>query len=78
MSGESTPILAGVIPSFEMFMTKWERLATMHLRLAPWINIGIKYVTDYYKRMDRTCSYVIAMGKLSASRILISALIAVK
>ncbi|KIM77965.1 hypothetical protein PILCRDRAFT_76089, partial [Piloderma croceum F 1598] len=24
MLSESTPILAGVIPSFEMFMTKWE------------------------------------------------------
>jgi hypothetical protein len=63
MSNESTPILAGTIPSFELFMTSWERLAEMHERMAPWINIGMEYATAYYGRMDRTRSYIIAMGK---------------
>ncbi|KIM83096.1 hypothetical protein PILCRDRAFT_69854, partial [Piloderma croceum F 1598] len=63
MSNESTPILAGTIPSFELFMTSWERLTEMHERMAPWINIGMEYATAYYGRMDCTRSYIIAMGK---------------
>jgi len=27
MSGETTPVLSGVIPAFEMFMSTWEDLA---------------------------------------------------
>jgi hypothetical protein len=64
MSGEATPILAGAIPAFEMFMTQWENLGAKHPTLTPWISIGLEYTTTYYARMDRTCSYIIVMGKL--------------
>ena len=62
MSSESTPILSGAIPAFELFMTSWEQLSANHVRLKQWIEIGLGYATSYYERMDRTCSYIIAMG----------------
>jgi hypothetical protein len=74
MSSEATPILAGAIPSFELFMTAWERLAEMHPRLAPWINAGMEYAIIYYGRMDRTRSYIIAMCKSLNRFILFAAL----
>ncbi|KIM78715.1 hypothetical protein PILCRDRAFT_56284, partial [Piloderma croceum F 1598] len=61
MSGESTPILSNSIPAFELFLSKWEDLAVMHPRLKPWINISLAYSIDYYQRMDRTSSYIVAM-----------------
>ena len=63
MSGETTPILAGAIPAFELFMTQWEDLGKKHPTLTPWINIGLKYVMKYYGHMDQICSYIIAMGE---------------
>lgn len=63
MSSESTPILSGAIPSFELFMTSWENLAEMHPRLEKWISIGLEYASTYYGRMDRTRSYIISMCK---------------
>jgi hypothetical protein len=63
MSGESTPILSNSIPAFELFLSKWEDLAVMHPRLKPWIDIGLAYAIDYYQCMDRTSSYIVAMGK---------------
>jgi hypothetical protein len=64
MSKERTPVLSGAIPSFEMFMTAWEQLGEKHPCLAPWTDIGIKWATVYYKRMDESPAYVIAMCEL--------------
>jgi hypothetical protein len=72
MSSESTPILSGAIPSFELFMTSWERLADMHPKLERWIKIGLDYATVYYGRMDRTSSYIISMRKSLIILILIA------
>jgi hypothetical protein len=65
MSGESTPILSGVIPSFEIFMSSWEKLARDHPRLKGIIQIGLDWASKYYKRMDRTRAYIIAMSEFS-------------
>jgi hypothetical protein len=73
MSGESTPILAGAVPCFEMFMSKWELLAEMNHNLVPWINIGLDWVTCYYSRMDNTSAYIISMGMSLAILIIIVA-----
>ena len=62
MSGESLPTLSGAIPAFEMFLTTWEVLAEKNAKLKTWIDIGLKWATDYYKRMDCTSAYIIAMG----------------
>jgi hypothetical protein len=61
MSAESTPVLAGVIPSFEMFMSSWEKLARQNPRLRNVITIGLHWAYKYYGRMDRTKAYIIAM-----------------
>lgn len=63
MSKEKTPVLAGTIPSFERFMTSWEKLAKKpeNQHLAPAINVGLKFAYKYYNKMDDTSAYIVAM-----------------
>jgi len=63
MAGETTPILSGAIPAFEMFMSKWEQIAELHPRLSKWIDVGLSWVTQYYSRMDQMRAYITAMGE---------------
>jgi hypothetical protein len=69
MSGESVPILSGVVPSFEKFMTRWETLAR-HDRLKALVRPGLDLAYKYYKRMDDTKAYVVSMCRPSFSLIL--------
>ena len=48
MSGEATPMLAGAILSFKMFMSAWKNLGEMHSRLEGWIDMGLAYARKYY------------------------------
>ena len=64
MSREQTPVLAGTLPAFEMFMSTWELLGEKHPRLEPFINIGLSWARKYYCRMDQTRAYIVAMGEL--------------
>ena len=61
MSGESTPLLTGTIPAFEMFMMVWENLTNKKQDLKRYINIGLEWATKYYAKMDNTRAYIIAM-----------------
>jgi hypothetical protein len=61
MSKEKTPVLAGVIPTFERFMTAWESLARINPHLRDAINLGLSFARKYYVRMDETKAYIIAM-----------------
>jgi len=61
MSKEKTPVLAGAVPTFERFMTSWERLAEKNQHLEPAIKVGLKFAYKYYKRMDGTDAYVVSM-----------------
>lgn len=61
MSGESTPILSGAIPAFETFMTRWEKMTRDLPDLEQLIRPGLDCANKYYKRMDRTRAYIIAM-----------------
>jgi hypothetical protein len=61
MSKEKTPVLAGTIPSFERFMTSWEKLAEKNKHLAPAIKVGLSFAYKYYTKMDHTSAYVVAM-----------------
>jgi hypothetical protein len=63
LSKEETPVLAGVIPAFEIFLSQWEKLAVKKPRLKPWIEVGLLWVTKYYKRLDLSDAYVVAMCK---------------
>jgi hypothetical protein len=61
MSGQKTPLLSGAIPALEMFMSEWEELAETCPRLKPFIDEGLDSATKYYRRMDHTNAYIIAM-----------------
>jgi hypothetical protein len=61
MSAEKVPILSGAMPAFEMFMTAWEQLSTKCTRLSKWTSVGLEWAVKYYKRMDGTNAYIIAM-----------------
>lgn len=63
MSAESMPVLSGAVPSFEIFMTQWERYRVKYRELKPWIDVGLEWAKKYYKRMDDTDAYVVAMGE---------------
>ena len=58
---EKMPVLAGVIPVFEVFMTKWESLMKKKPVLKPYIEEGLKWAKKYYIRMDNTNAYVVGM-----------------
>ena len=61
MSGEETPLLAGVIPIFEIFITGWEKLKNTRPHLAPFVQPGLDSAGKYYSRTDLTKAYMIAM-----------------
>jgi len=62
MSKETTPVLAGAIPTLERLMTEWENLAARQPHLAPFIDHGLEKLRGTYNTMDNTRAYVIAMG----------------
>ena len=72
MSSETTPVLSGTIPAFEMFMSTWEDLAERHPRLSLWIGVGMDKAKEYYGRMDRTAAYIMSMCESVDSWIVIS------
>lgn len=61
MSSDSTPILSGAIPAFEIFMTAWERIREKHKETKNWVDVGLTWATKYYDRMDCTQAYIMAM-----------------
>jgi len=61
LSKEATPVLAGVIPAFEIFLTKMEKLAEMKPHLNSFITEGLSFAYKYYSRMDKTVAYIVAM-----------------
>jgi hypothetical protein len=61
LSKEKTPVLVGVIPTFEHFMTVWESLAKKNPHLRDALNVGLSFATKYYGKMDSTKAYVIAI-----------------
>lgn len=56
-------MLSGAIPAFEIFMTKWEKLAEGRSNLSPMVKEGLVSAYKYYDRMDQTRAYVVAMCK---------------
>jgi len=61
VSVHMTPVLSGAILSFKLFMSQWEKLDEEHLNLKAWTDIGSKWTTKYYKKMDGTDTYIISM-----------------
>lgn len=61
MSGDQTPLLAGVIPTFEIFITGLEKLKKIKPHLAPFIQPGLNSASEYYSRTDRSKAYIVGM-----------------
>ncbi len=67
MSAESMPVLSGAVLSFEIFMSRWEKLRTKYPELKPWVDVGLKWAERYYTHMDNTDAYVVVMCELLPS-----------
>ena len=63
LAGDKLPVLAYAIPAFEMFMTKWEKLADQNPQLEQFIKEGLRFAYIHYKKMDQTQAYIICMCK---------------
>ncbi|KAJ7477563.1 hypothetical protein FB451DRAFT_1173109 [Mycena latifolia] len=63
MSAENTPILAGSIPAFELFISSWKSmLADPDLQkenIAKFIQPGLDIAMNYYNKMGDTDAYII-------------------
>src|SRR5712672_1137275 len=60
-----TPSLSGAVPSFKVFMTKWESLGNNPEKpyMMDLVRPGLKWAYKYYARMDYTPTYIITMCK---------------
>ena len=65
MLKEKILVLAGVIPTFERFMTLWESLAEKNPHLSDALKLGLSFAAKYYNKMDATKAYIIAMCECS-------------
>jgi hypothetical protein len=67
MSAENTPILAGSIPAFELFISSWKSmLADTDLQnenISKFIQPGLDIATNYYNKMGDMDAYIISMCK---------------
>lgn len=63
MAGEKLPSLCGMIPAIEMFMSGWDDLCQKEQHLKLFIQPGLEYAVKYYRAIDKTSSYAIAMCK---------------
>jgi hypothetical protein len=61
ISSESIPMLGAIVPSFELFINRWELLAEKIPRCEPFIRSGLECTNEYYGRLHKTDSYLIAM-----------------
>ncbi|KIK19119.1 hypothetical protein PISMIDRAFT_74708, partial [Pisolithus microcarpus 441] len=48
MSSEKRATLNCTVPSFELFMTAWEKLCKTNKRIAPFIDVSLKWAKQYY------------------------------
>jgi len=63
MSAEATPVLSGAVASFEVFMTRWEKLCENYPMLRFWVNSGLPWANKYYWQMDETDAYIVTMSR---------------
>jgi hypothetical protein len=59
------PIWSDAIVTFELFMTKWEKLTKDHPKLKPIIQEGLELVYKYYNKMDNTRAYSMSLQCVS-------------
>ena len=61
--GDKLPVLAYAIPTFELFMSNWEKLATRQACLKPFIDKGLHFAYIHYQKMDQIMAYIICMSE---------------
>jgi hypothetical protein len=65
MSSENTPILAATIPAFELFLSAWEAMKAdedlVEENVASIITPGLNLAKSYYKKLEDSNAYIIAM-----------------
>lgn len=61
MSAENVPMLGAVVPAFEQFISRWERVASMIPRCEAFVRPGLEYASECYGRLQNNNSYLIAM-----------------
>jgi rRNA maturation endonuclease Nob1 len=70
MSSENTPILAATIPAFELFLSAWQAMkADGDLaveNVASIISPGLNIAKNYYRKLDDSNAYIIAMCACSS------------
>ncbi|KAL6309508.1 ribonuclease H-like domain-containing protein [Sparassis latifolia] len=63
----ASPMLSAAVPAIELLQTSWEKLHDRNrLQVQPYVSVGIKKVSEYYKWMDDTRAYVITLFLNSA------------
>ncbi|GBE83500.1 hypothetical protein SCP_0505510 [Sparassis crispa] len=63
----ASPMLSAAVLAIELLQTSWEKLHDRNrLQVQPYVSVGIKKVSEYYKWMDDTRAYVITLFLNSA------------
>ncbi|KAJ6537028.1 hypothetical protein B0H19DRAFT_1079405 [Mycena capillaripes] len=64
---ENTPVLAGALPAFELFVDSWKTMVKdtdlIKENVVQFIKPGLTIAKKYYNRFDDTDSYIIAMSR---------------
>lgn len=62
MSAEATPLLSGVLPAMERFVTRWETMQETYPAMSDIIDTGLQKIIEYYNKSYKQKAYPIAMG----------------
>jgi hypothetical protein len=62
MSGESHPLLSGVVAAFRQLLSQWKQLKEDSPELAPFIDEGLFWAEKYYNMTGNTVAYSVAIG----------------
>lgn len=63
MSAEATPLLSGVLPAMERFVTRWEQMQDTYPAMSGIIEVGLEKIVEYYNKSYKQRAYPIAMGE---------------
>jgi len=72
MSFEKIPVLGNMLLTFKMYIIAWNALKTLKPHLKPFIEEGLKWVTQYYEKVQKNDTYTIAMCAYFAFRFFVT------
>ncbi|KAF9516155.1 hypothetical protein BS47DRAFT_1292893, partial [Hydnum rufescens UP504] len=62
MLGEATPILSGVLPTFQQLQNCWEDHAAKQHDISQYVYEGMEWLNKYHDKVGKSPTYVISMG----------------